>query len=275
MEDRMSDVAVSFVVPAYNEEALIASCLAAIQREIARTRCSAEIIVVNNGSTDATRQIAASVPGVIIVDEPQRGLVQARRAGCLAASGRLIANIDADTVLTEGWLRTALHEFERIPNLAALSGPFIHYDLPRLAQWMAAAFYCIAFAVYLLMRFVFRAGSMMQGGNFVVSKRALDAAGGFNPDFRFYGEDTELARRLSKVGAVKFSFALPALSSGRRFAAEGLFRVGCRYATNYLWTILFRHPYSPTWLDFRHATGVSGGATLVPAISIRAEPPEA
>jgi glycosyltransferase involved in cell wall biosynthesis len=271
----MSDPAVSFVVPAYNEEALIASCLSAIQAEIERTGCRAEIIVVNNGSTDATRQIAASIPEIIIVDEPQRGLVQARRAGCLAASGRLIANIDADTVLTEGWLRTALHEFERTPNLAALSGPFIHYDLPRSAQWVAGVFYCIAFVVYLLMRFVFRAGSMMQGGNFIVSKSALDAAGGFNPDFRFYGEDTELARRLSKVGAVKFSFALPAFSSGRRFAAEGLFRVGFRYATNYLWTIFFKHPYSPTWLDFRHATGVGGGTTLAPATSVRAEPPEA
>jgi glycosyltransferase involved in cell wall biosynthesis len=271
----MSDPAVSFVVPAYNEEALIASCLAAIKAEIARTRCHAEIIVVNNGSTDTTGQIASSFPGVIVVDEPQRGLVQARRAGYLAANGKLIANIDADTILTEGWLRTAIEEFERIPNLAALSGPFIHYDLPKSAQWVAALFYRIAFVVYLVMRFVVRAGSMMQGGNFILSKSALDRAGGFNPDFRFYGEDTELARRLSKIGPVKFSFRLPAFSSGRRFAAEGLFRVGIRYATNYLWTIFFKHPYSPTWLDFRHVTGVSGGTQLAAATPVNAEPPEA
>ena len=123
------------------------------------------------------------------------------------------------------------------------------------------------------MRFVVRTGSMMQGGNFIVSRSALDAAGGFNSEFRFYGEDTELARRLCKVGAVKFSFALPAFSSGRRFAAEGLFRVGLRYAANYLWTIFFGHPYSPTWLDFRHASGPSGRTTLAPATPLRAEPP--
>jgi glycosyltransferase involved in cell wall biosynthesis len=273
-ESAMSDLAVSFVVPAYNEEALIGSCLAAIQAEIARTRCPAEIIVVNNGSTDATRQIASSFAGVIIVDEPQRGLVQARRAGCLAANGKLIANIDADTVLSEGWLRTAIAEFEHNPNLVALSGPFIHYDLPRSAQWVAALFYRIAFIVYLLMRFVFRVGSMIQGGNFIISKKGLDAAGGFNSDFQFYGEDTELARRMSQVGSVKFSFALPAFSSGRRFAAEGLFRVGCRYATNYLWTILFKHPFSANWLDFRHEIEVGGGTTLVQAPA-RAESPEA
>src|SRR5260370_27229348 len=99
---------------------------------------------------------------------------------------------------------------------------------------------------------------MMQGGNFIVFKSALDAAGGFNLDFRFYGEDTELARRLSKVGAVKFSFALRAFSSGRRFAGEGFVRVGLRYSANYLWTIFFKHPFSPTWLDFRHMAGESG-----------------
>ena len=102
----------------------------------------------------------------------------------------------------------------------------------------------------------------MQGGNFILSRSALDAAGGFNPDFRFYGEDTELARRLSKVGAVKFSFALPAFSSGRRFSTEGLFRVGFRYATNYIWTIFFKYPFSPTWLDFRHATAATNCADL-------------
>jgi len=131
----------------------------------------------------------------------------------------------------------------------------------------------LVFVACLAMRIVVGTGSMMQGGNFIVSRRALDAAGGFNPDFRFYGEDTELARRLCKVGLVKFSFALPALSSGRRFAAEGLFRVGVRYAANYLWTILLGHPYSPTWLDFRHPIGPNGRTSSAPVTPLRAEPP--
>ena len=102
----MSEVTVSFVVPAYNEEALIASCLHAILAETSRVRCGAEIIVVDNNSTDCTRRIVSAIPGVAIVDEPQRGLVQARRAGCLAASGQSIANIDADTMIPPGWLDT-------------------------------------------------------------------------------------------------------------------------------------------------------------------------
>jgi hypothetical protein len=190
-----------------------------------------------------------------------------------AASGALIANIDADTMIPPGWLDTVLAAFARQPRLAALSGPFIHYDLPKSAQLTAAVFYRFAFISYLLVRFVFRAGSMMQGGNFVVRKSALDATEAFNPDFSFYGEDTELARRLSKVGGVKFSFALPAFSSGRRLAAEGLFRVAFQYSMNYVWTVLFKQPFTLDWLDFRHQPAGTGDGSLAPAAPSRGEPP--
>jgi GT2 family glycosyltransferase len=197
------------------------------------------------------------MPGVNVVDEPQRGLVQARRAGCLAAEGEYIANIDADTVLAEGWLETALAAFADSPDLVALSGPYIHYDLPTLARLVAGGFYRGIYIVHLLSRVVAGAGSVMQGGNFIVSRSALESAGGFNPDFRFYGEDAELARRLAKVGKVKFTFALQAFSSGRRLAGEGLFRVLFRYTANYLWTHLFKRPFSADWLDFRHVAGAT------------------
>jgi len=266
---RMSDVLVSFVVPAYNEAVLIRSCLAAITAEVSRTGCRAEIIVVNNGSTDGTRRIALSIPGVKVIDEPQRGLVQARRVGCLAAEGEYIANIDADTVLAEGWLRTALAEFVHAPDLVALSGPYIHYDLPTPARLVAAGFYRGVYIVHLLSKVVAGTGSVMQGGNFIVSRSALERAGGFNPDFRFYGEDAELARRLAKVGKVKFTFALQAFSSGRRLAGEGLFRVLLRYSANYLWTHLFKRPFSADWLDFRH---VAGAATAIGSASTIGRP---
>jgi glycosyltransferase involved in cell wall biosynthesis len=267
----MSDVLVSFVVPAYNEEALIGSCLTAIIAETSRTRCRAEIIVVNNRSTDDTRTIASSYLDVRVVDEPVKGLVQARRAGCLEAKGKLIANIDADTILPEGWLSTALAEFARRPNLVALSGPYIHYDLPKWARFAAGGFYRGAYIAHLLSRFLSGRGSVMQGGNFIVSRSALDAAGGFNSDFQFWGEDAELARRLNKVGVVKFTRALCALSSGRRLVGEGVFTVLLRYSVNYFWTHLFKHPWSSAWLDVRHAVGTLGGTELVTNASLEME----
>ena len=252
----MSNVLVSFVVPAYNEEALIGSCLAAISAEIERTGCPAEIIVVDNGSSDGTRRVALAVPGIKVIDEPQRGLVQARQAGCRAAKGKYIANIDADTILVEGWLQRALAEFATAPELIALSGPYIYYDLPAWARLVAAGFFRGVYVVHWLSR-VIGAGSVMQGGNFIVSRSGLERIGGFNPDFRFHGEDAELARRLAKLGKLKFTFALQALSSGRRLAGEGVFRVLLRYSANYLWTHLFQRPFSTDWLDFRHPAGLS------------------
>ena len=245
-------VTVSFVVPAYNEEKVLARTLTAILAEVRRSDCPAEVIVVNNASTDATDEVAAAFAEVIVVDEPEKGLVQARRAGFVRATGKLIANVDADTILPEGWLNRVLREFERRPGLVALSGPYIYYDLPRRTRAAVRAFYCLGFGFYMLNRFVLRSGSMLQGGNFVVRRTALEKIGGFNSKFSFYGEDTDLARRLNRVGAVKFTFGLPALSSGRRLAEEGVVKIGLRYSMNYVWATYMHRPFTEKWKDVRH-----------------------
>ena len=207
--------------------------------------------MVNNASTDGTRAIAAAFPEVTIVDEPVKGLVQASRAGFEAATGELIANVDADTIVTEGWLGKVLHEFQRDPRLVALSGPYIYYDVPKRTQAAVRAFYVVGFGFYLLNRFVLRVGSLLQGGNFVVRRAAMEQIGGYNPLFSFYGEDTDLARRLHAVGAVKFTFELPALSSGRRLLNEGLMKIGLRYSMNFVWATFFRKPFTESWIDIR------------------------
>jgi cellulose synthase/poly-beta-1,6-N-acetylglucosamine synthase-like glycosyltransferase len=244
-------VLISFVVPAYNEEQRLARTLTAIVAEIQRTNCRAQVVVVNNASTDGTRDIAASFPEVTIVDEPVKGLVQARRAGFENATGELIANVDADTIVTEGWLGRVLHEFQRDPRLVALSGPYIYYDVPKRTRAAVRAFYVLGFGFYLLNRFVLRVGSLLQGGNFVVRRSAMEQIGGYNPEFSFYGEDTDLARRLHAVGAVKFTFDLPALSSGRRLLSEGLMKIGLRYSMNFVWATFFRKPFTDSWIDIR------------------------
>jgi glycosyltransferase involved in cell wall biosynthesis len=245
-------IAVSFVVPAYNEEKHLAKTLAAVFSEIRRSGCAAEVIVVNNASTDATAELAASFPDVTVVDEPVKGLVQARRAGFLCASGELIANVDADTIVTEGWLDRVLAEFRRHPNLVALSGPYIYYDVPKRTRAAVRAFYMMGYGFYVLNRFVLRNGSMLQGGNFVVRRAALEQIGGYNPIFSFYGEDTDLACRLHAVGAVKFSFRLPAFSSGRRLIEEGLLRIGLRYSMNFVWATFRHRPFTDEWIDVRN-----------------------
>jgi len=241
----------SFVIPAYNEEAYLGKCLDSIFNELKRSRYDTEIIVVNNASTDKTRAVAERYPGVKIVDEPQRGLVRARRAGFLAARGDLIANVDADTILSPNWLKTVFGEFEKNPKLVALSGPFIYYDLPPKVNFWVKPFYYIAFLTYFLNRYIFRLGSVLQGGNFVVKRDALIAAGGYNPEIEFYGEDTDIARRLHKIGQVKFTFNLPIFASGRRLAKEGALTMALRYGINYFWMIFFKKPFSKTSITIR------------------------
>ncbi len=241
----------SFVVPAYNEEAGLGRCLAAIVAQVAKCGCDAQIIVVNNASTDGTAAVAASFPSVLVVDEPQKGLYHARRAGLAVADGDLVANVDADTVITDGWITRTLQEFATYPNMVALSGPYIYYDVSRTLRMFVKILYGEGYFFYMTNRFVFKVGSMMQGGNFIVRRKALEAIGGFNKDFVFYGEDTDLARRLSAIGDVKFTFRLPAMSSGRRLISEGPLKIGLRYAMNFAWATFFHKPFTETWIDIR------------------------
>ncbi len=241
----------SFVVPAFNEERLLPSCLKAIQAEVERSGVRAEIIVVDNASTDRTGVVARAVPGVIVVDEPRKGLVQARKAGFEASSGVLVANIDADTLLPPGWIDRVEAEFARDPALVTVSGPYDYYDVPFHIRAAARLFYVVGFGTYSFNRYVLRVGSMVQGGNFVLKREALICAGGFDPSFTFYGEDTDIARRMAKVGAVKFTWALMAKSSGRRLKGDGLLMTGFRYSSNYLWATFFKKPFTSAWQDYR------------------------
>ncbi len=242
---------ISFVVPAYNEEALLPACLAAIRAEIDRTGIAAEVLVVNNASTDGTQAIAAAAPGVIVVQQPVKGLVQARSAGFEACSGELVANIDADTLLPPLWLDRVLEEFAADPGLVCVSGPYDYYDVPFRIRAAARMFYVVGFATYSFNRWVMRVGSMVQGGNFVLKREALVQAGGFDQSFTFYGEDTDIARRMNGVGRVKFTWALMAQSSGRRLRGDGLVMTGVRYSANYLWATYFRKPFTTAWNDYR------------------------
>lgn len=243
----------AFVIPAYNEEVLIADCLRSVLAEVARSGRGAEVevVVVDNASTDRTGEIARSFAGVRVVDEPQKGIVAARDAGFHATDAALVANVDADTIVPAGWLDTVFEEFAADPALVALSGPYHYYDLSRPKQLVVACFYGLTYLVYLLNRFVLRVGSVVQGGNFVFRRAAWEQAGGFDRSIEFFGEDTDVAVRLSRVGKVKWTFKLKMLTSGRRMESDGLFRTGAQYVINFL-SVTFRgRPATGTYDDIR------------------------
>jgi cellulose synthase/poly-beta-1,6-N-acetylglucosamine synthase-like glycosyltransferase len=232
----------AFVIPAYNEEALIGKCVESVLAEVKRSGRDVDIVVVNNNSTDRTREIAASYPGVRVVDELQKGLVSARDGGFQATTAELVANIDGDTMVPAGWLDTIFREFESDEKLVCLSGPYVYYDLSSWDRFLVSMFYALTWLIYVINRYLLRVGSVVQGGNFVFRRDAWIKAGGFNREIKFYGEDTDVAVRLSKVGKVKWTYALKMLTSGRRLAEEGVFRTGMTYTLNFFWVTFAGKP---------------------------------
>lgn len=243
----------SFVIPAYNEESYIDDCLDSIEREMLGKEISYEIIVVNNASTDHTGTVVKRHPNIMLVREPQKGLSRARQRGFEVSQGALIANVDADTRLPPGWIDTVLAAFTKNKKLVALSGPHVFYDVTKADSFLIHLFYYATFFTYLWHRNILRVSSVIQGGNFVVRRAALEQIGGYNTDFEFYGEDADLAKRLFKVGRVDFTFKLPIYASGRRLLKEGKIKVALRYFMNYVWTICFGKPLNTTSVAIRSA----------------------
>lgn len=244
---------ISFVVPAYNEQEYLPGCLQSILDDIRGLEHLCEIIVVDNASTDRTAEVAASFPGIHVVHESRRGLPCARQAGFLAASGKLIANVDSDSRLPQGWTRTVIDHFRANTALVALSGPFTYYGLSQYESVAVRAFYGLAWLTYVTNRYILKVGSMLQGGNFVVTRDAMERIGGFDLSITFYGEDTDIARRMHDVGEVLFTSELKMFSSPRRLRKEGFLRTGLRYAVNYFWTTFLKRPFSREHIDIRES----------------------
>ncbi len=240
----------SFVIPAYNEEARVGKCLESVLKEIAGKE-GIEVVVVNNASTDRTKEIAMGFPGVRVVDEMQKGLVRARQAGYKATTGELIANVDSDTILPQGWVTKVLRAFETDRTLVALSGPYIYYDLSLLNRALVKLFYFFGYVFYLINHFILHKGAMLQGGNFILRRTALDKIDGFDTSIEFYGEDTDIANRISKVGKVRWTFSLPMYTSGRRLKEEGVLRMGYKYALNFLVVTFRGKPHTKDYKDIR------------------------
>ncbi|MBA3912800.1 MAG: glycosyltransferase [Acidobacteriales bacterium] len=105
---------VSIIMPARNEEVSLPACLESLQEQ---QQVRTEIIVVDDGSTDRTRAMAESFPGVLVLDagalpEGWSGKCNALMTGARAASGRWLLLTDADTVHLPGSLAGALVEAE-------------------------------------------------------------------------------------------------------------------------------------------------------------------
>jgi Predicted xylanase/chitin deacetylase len=213
---------ITIVVPAFNEEDMIADCLLSLQQQKYEGRY--EIIVVNNASTDSTADIAASM-GATVVNEWKKGYVHALRAGFSEASGEIIACTDADTRVPLTWL-SQIASLLAQPNTIACSGTFRFYDGPAWLRFIGEVFG----------RFNYH----LAGANMAVWRKAYMASGGFNAHVNM-GADVELGQRLKQQGTLLIEKKLRVDTSGRRFQCAFLQTLWLYYL-NDLWLLLFKRP---------------------------------
>ena len=238
----------SIIVPAYNEQDYLPACLEHLLAEV--RRCpdpdAVEVLVVDNASIDATAEVARQVPGVRVVQEPNKGLTKARQAGLEAATGELIGYIDADTRMPSGWITRVLQTFERYPHVVCVSGPYIYYDAKHWQRAMVRLYWLLlASPAYWMTRY------MVVGGNFAARRSALEQIGGFDTEIAFYGEDTNIARRLHAAGKVKFLLRLPMRTSSRRLQEEGMAVMAGKYVANFLSEVVLKRPVTRAYRDIR------------------------
>jgi glycosyltransferase involved in cell wall biosynthesis len=178
-------------------------CLDAIA--IAARRCDAptQAIVVDNGSVDATRDIAAMAPSDLrprIVREPRPGLANARNAGLRVADGAIIAFTDDDCFVAEDWLHALATRFGAMTTVDAIGGwvgladPA---DLPTSIRTSEQAMEIGSTAVAL---------DMLIGCNFSVRTAALARIGAFDPRLGAgsaarAAEDLDVFHRLLRAGS--------------------------------------------------------------------------
>jgi GT2 family glycosyltransferase len=158
----------------------------------------------------------------------------------------VLAFVDADTRMPAGWITRVLESFEKNQKVVCVSGPYLYYDSSRIERALIFSYWaCLAMPVYWLTRY------MVVGGNFAAKRDALHAIGGFDLNIAFYGEDTNIARRLAAVGKVKFLMRLRMPTSPRRLHSEGLWSTALKYVANFLSEVILKRPVTSLYQDVR------------------------
>jgi GT2 family glycosyltransferase len=182
---------ISVIVCSYNGAATLGDCLAGLDRQ---TYADYEVIVVSDGSTDDTPEIARK-HDVRLIETPNRGLAAARNTGLAAAGGEIVAYIDDDACPDPDWLAFLAHAFETT-DWAAVGGPNVPWPgAGEVAQ-------CVANApggpTHVLLSDT--EAEHIPGCNMAFRRSALEATKGFDPQFHAAGDDVDMCWRLLDAG---------------------------------------------------------------------------
>jgi O-antigen biosynthesis protein len=183
---------VSVVVASYNGAGTLRTCLESLSR---LNYPDYEVILVDDGSTDNTQEIASSFPRVRNIRQNNLGLSAARNTGIAAATGEIVAFTDSDCRADEDWLHYLVNELLR-SDFVAMGG---HNFLPPEDSAVAAAVLASPGGPAHVM-LTDREAEHIPGCNMLFWKWALDEIHGFDPVFRKAGDDVDVCWRLHECG---------------------------------------------------------------------------
>jgi GT2 family glycosyltransferase len=198
----------SVVVPSFNGRRLLETCLASIERHRPRG-IPVEVVVADDGSTDGTGDwLRRAHPSVRLVRlESNAGFCGAANAGITAARGDFIQLLNNDTEVTAGWVEAGLAPFDD-PAVGSVAPLVLMRSEPSLVDSAGDSYTVVGRpskrghgepAVRWLDRPVGRVFGASASSAFYRAE-ALRRVGGFDPVFREYFEDVDLAFRLRWAG---------------------------------------------------------------------------
>jgi glycosyltransferase involved in cell wall biosynthesis len=123
------DPLVSVIIPTYNGAKYIRETLDSV---LAQTYRPLEILVVDDGSSDSTRDVAASYPGVILLHQERRGHPAARNRGLRSASGEFLSFLDHDDLWEPAKIEMQLECFRIEPELDLVFGHICNFFSPEM-----------------------------------------------------------------------------------------------------------------------------------------------
>ena len=248
---------ISVVVCAYNEQRTIEQCLASLAR---LDYPELEVLVCDDGSTDRTLAIAQCFP-FRILGLPHAGLSQARNAGIAAATGDIVAFLDADAACHPQWPWHLALAFEN-DRVVAAGGPNLPFpDAPLVER--AVALSPGAPTEVLLSD---DRTEHVPGCNMAFRREAINAVGCFDPVYTSAGDDVDVCwKLLDQGGEIAFSPAAQ-IHHHRRATVKGYLRQQRGYgrAEKLLWPA-HRHRFNRLG-QARWAGFIYGGARLLPSV---------
>ncbi|WP_307868170.1 glycosyltransferase [Micromonospora sp. C95] len=188
---------VSVVVPNYNKERTLHACLSSVY---AQTPPPAEVIVVDDASTDRSRQIAAGFPCTVVAFGANRGVSAARNAGAARATGDVLFFVDSDIALAPGALAAAVRALSAHPDCGVVQGI---YDPRPLYDDGPVEAYKTLFEHYWRRRATGVTTSTMFALT-AVPRAVFDLVGGFDERLRD-AEDVEFGTRLPRRYEIRVS----------------------------------------------------------------------